>query len=99
MYMDEGLDTGDILLIETLEISVDETGGSLHDRLAELAPLALAKGIEALEQEGGAPRLPQDGRLATHVGKLAREDGRIDWGGRRMRSNGWFVPITRGQAR
>ncbi len=80
MYMDEGLDTGDILLIETLEISVDETGGSLHDRLAELAPLALAKGIEALEQEGGAPRLPQDGRLATHVGKLAREDGRIDWG-------------------
>ncbi|MGI9243127.1 MAG: methionyl-tRNA formyltransferase [Verrucomicrobiales bacterium] len=79
MYMDEGLDTGDVLLIETLSLAKDETGGSLHDRLAELAPLALEKGIKALAQEAGAPRSPQDETLATHVGKLGREDGRIDW--------------------
>src|SRR5262245_25787428 len=38
MYMDEGLDTGDILLQRTIEIRADETGGSLHDRLAQIAP-------------------------------------------------------------
>ena len=41
MYMDEGLDTGDILLQKKLQILPNETGGSLHDRLAELAPEAL----------------------------------------------------------
>lgn len=78
MYMDEGLDTGDVLLIETLEIAADETGGSLHDRLAALGPAALEKALGAL-QRGAAPRLPQDDSLASQVGKLAREDGRIDW--------------------
>src|SRR5262249_57468926 len=38
MYVDEGLDTGDILLQREIEISPDDTGGSLHDRLAPLAP-------------------------------------------------------------
>ena len=38
MYMDEGLDTGDILLQSRLEIAPDETGGSLHDRLGQIAP-------------------------------------------------------------
>ena len=79
MYMDEGLDTGDILLIKTLTIAEDETGGSLHDRLAELGPLTLAAGIEALTRGGCAARLPQDESQAIHVGKLSRGDGRIDW--------------------
>jgi methionyl-tRNA formyltransferase len=78
MYMDEGLDTGDILLVEALPIASDETGGSLHDRLAELGPVVLARGLQALEG-GSAPRSPQDDSLATHVGKLSRDDGRIDW--------------------
>ena len=48
IYMDEGLDTGDILLQAKLAISPDETGGSLHDRLAQLAPEALLGALDQL---------------------------------------------------
>lgn len=78
MYMDEGLDTGDILLHEKLTLSPQETGGSLHDRLAESAPAALERALQLLA-EGRAPRLPQDPALATHIGKLERAHGIIDW--------------------
>ena len=78
MYMDEGLDTGDILLKREIEIGSGETGGSLHDRLAQIAPNALADALTLLRQ-GRAPRLPQDSGVATYAAKLAREDGRIDW--------------------
>src|SRR5688572_3876739 len=78
MYMDEGLDTGDVLLQTRLEIAADETGGSLHDRLAEIAPAALSEALAQL-QAGTAPRIPQDSSAATYSPKLGREDGRIDW--------------------
>ncbi|MEN3369518.1 MAG: methionyl-tRNA formyltransferase [Verrucomicrobiota bacterium] len=78
MYMDEGVDTGDILLQAKLEIARDETGGSLHDRLAQLAPGTLHQALGLL-QAGNAPRIPQDSSAATYAGKLEREDGRIDW--------------------
>ena len=78
IYMDEGLDTGDMLLQKKLTISPNETGGSLHDRLAELAPEALRSALELLAT-GDAPRLPQPAAEATHAPKLTREHGRIDW--------------------
>ena len=78
MYMDEGLDTGDILLQSRLEIARDETGGSLYERLAQIAPAALDEAITHL-QKGNAPRIPQDSSVATYAPKLGREDGRIDW--------------------
>ncbi|MEY2509293.1 MAG: methionyl-tRNA formyltransferase [Verrucomicrobiota bacterium] len=78
MYMDEGLDTGDVMLETRIEIAPDETGGSLHDRLAEIAPGALKDALEKLEA-GTAPRIPQDSSGATYAPKLEREDGRIDW--------------------
>src|SRR5438477_4129074 len=78
MYMDEGLDTGDILLQSRLEIAADETGGSLHDRLALIAPEALRDALTQLERKD-APRIPQDSSTATYAPKLEREDGRIDW--------------------
>lgn len=78
MYMDEGLDTGDILLQREIEIDGDDTGGSLHDRLRAIAPVALNDAL-ALLKEGRAPRLPQDDTLATHSPKLGREQGRLDW--------------------
>jgi methionyl-tRNA formyltransferase len=78
MYMNEGLDTGDILLQTRLEIAPDETGGSLHDRLAQIAPASLEEALARL-QEGNAPRIPQDSSVATYAPKLKREDGRIDW--------------------
>ncbi len=78
MWMDEGLDTGDILLTEPCPIAPDETGGSLHDKLAALAPRALSRALDLLAQDA-APRAPQDHARATHVRKLTREDGHIDW--------------------
>jgi methionyl-tRNA formyltransferase len=78
MYMDEGLDTGDVLLQTRIEIAPDETGGSLHDRLAEIAPAALEKALAEL-QSGTAPRIPQDSSGAAYAPKLEREHGRIDW--------------------
>jgi methionyl-tRNA formyltransferase len=78
MYMDEGLDTGDILLQRNIDISPNDTGGSLHDRLAQAAPVALLDSLTLLAG-GSAPRTPQDNALATYAPKLLREHGRIDW--------------------
>ncbi len=78
MYMDEGLDTGDLLLLQKTEISSADTGGSLHDRLAAIAPRALMESLRLLSL-GKAPRVPQDKALATYAPKLNRESGRIDW--------------------
>jgi methionyl-tRNA formyltransferase len=78
MYMDEGLDTGDILLQRTIDIRSDDTGGSLHDRLAQIAPDALLESLRMLAK-GTAPRIPQDTTVATYAPKLKREDGKIDW--------------------
>ena len=78
MYMDEGLDTGDALLERRFALSPDETGGSLHDRLAEMAPEALSEALDLLAS-GNASRRPQDPALATHAPKLDRQSGRIDW--------------------
>lgn len=78
IYMNEGLDTGDMLLQKTLSISPNETGGSLHDRLAELAPEALTSALELLAT-GNAPRNPQRAAGVTYAPKLTRDDGKIDW--------------------
>ena len=78
MYMAEGLDTGDILLQRPIAIAPDETGGSLHDRLAEFAPTALDEALTQLES-GTAARTRQDAFAATYAPKLLREHGRIDW--------------------
>jgi methionyl-tRNA formyltransferase len=79
MYMDEGLDTGDILLKKEVRIGRRETAGSLHDRLAALAPAALHQALTLLKQ-GRAPRVPQDQTQATYAPKLRREHGEIVWG-------------------
>jgi methionyl-tRNA formyltransferase len=78
MHMDEGLDTGDILLQRTIDIRPDDSGGSLHDRLAQIAPEALLESLRTLAK-GSAPPIPQDDALVTYAPRLKREDGRIDW--------------------
>jgi methionyl-tRNA formyltransferase len=78
MYMDEGLDTGDILLQRIIDIVPADTGGSLQQRLAKVAPEALIESVELLAK-GSAPRIAQDKALATYAPKLKREDGKIDW--------------------
>jgi methionyl-tRNA formyltransferase len=78
MYMDEGLDTGDILLQRNIEILPNDTGGSLHDRLAQIAPGTLLASLRLLS-DGNAPRIPQENARATNAPKLKREHGQIDW--------------------
>jgi methionyl-tRNA formyltransferase len=78
MYMDEGLDTGDILLQRTIDILPIDTGGGLHDRLGGIAPEMLLESLD-LVAKGKAPRSPQDNASATYAPKLKREDGKIDW--------------------
>jgi methionyl-tRNA formyltransferase len=78
MYMDEGLDTGDILLQRKIDIAPTETGATLHDRLAQIAPEALLESLRLLAA-GKAPRVPQDKSLANYAPKLNREAGRLNW--------------------
>ena len=78
MHMVRELDAGDVILQKKIILSALETGGSLHDKLAELAPNVLDEAIRLLQQ-GTASRMPQAPALVSHVGKMAREHGRIDW--------------------
>lgn len=80
MQMDQGLDTGPMLLRRTLPIHPEETGGSLHDRLATLGAETLLDILEAYRSN--PPRLtpePQDDAEATYAHKLGKDDARIDW--------------------
>ena len=78
MYMDEGLDTGDMLLVRRVKIGDTETGGELHDRLGEEAAGAMAMSLALLER-GEAPRVPQPADGVTYAGKLTREHGELDF--------------------
>ncbi len=83
MYMDEGLDTGDMLLMREMKIRRRETGGALHDRIAEEAPGALAVAL-AMLGNGSAPRVAQPTEGVTYAGKLGRESGELDWAAGRL---------------
>jgi len=78
MWMDEGLDTGDILLQEAVTLRRRETAETLHDRLGKMAADALLKAITQIEG-GMAQHIKQDKALATMTKKLKKEDGHIKW--------------------
>ncbi len=78
MYMEEGMDTGDILLKRRLSIGRDETAGQLHDRLSCLAVEALKTAMEGI-QTGTITPIPQDHSKATYCPKLDKSMGIIDW--------------------
>ena len=78
MMMDEGLDTGDILLSKSTEILPDETGGELLERLAPLAAELLIETIDELNK-GTLTRIKQSGSEATYAPILTRETGVINW--------------------
>ncbi|MFC7337061.1 methionyl-tRNA formyltransferase [Haloferula chungangensis] len=79
MHVVPKLDAGDVILAKETPINDDDTGGSLHDRLAELARDALKAGLPSL-LDGTAASMSQEsmGEI-SHISKLDREDGRIDW--------------------
>ncbi len=78
MLLDEGMDTGDILLQREVEISPDETAGGLHDRLADIGAELIVETVEALGN-GTAVPVPQDESMATTTRKLSKEYSIIDW--------------------
>jgi len=78
MQMDEGVDSGDVLLQKETSIGEEETFGELHDRLAKMGAELLLTALAMLEAGALQPR-PQDHRLATPAPRLAREDGLIRW--------------------
>jgi len=78
MLMDEGLDTGDILLSSKLEIASDDTSDTLHDRLADLGADLLIHTLNAFET-GDINPISQDHSQATYAPMLNKNDGRINW--------------------
>ena len=78
MHMAEGLDTGDVILEHRIPLRRRETAGSLSDRLATLAPVALDEALRLLAG-GKAPRALQDYTRATVTGKITRAETVIDW--------------------
>ena len=78
MHVVRELDAGNVILAKCIPVAADETGGSLHDRLAELAPSVLMETLEKLAA-GTAPRVPQDAAASSYISKLERDDGRLDW--------------------
>lgn len=78
MKMDKGLDTGPMLLKVTTGIGVDETGGELHDRLAQLGAKAIVESIP-LFFNGELPGEMQKNALASYAHKITRDEAKIDW--------------------
>jgi len=78
MIMDEGMDSGDILLQEETPLRNDETFGDLHDRLAQFGATMLIKSIEQMAN-GTAQRKKQDASVATFAPRLTKETGKINW--------------------
>lgn len=78
MFMDVGLDTGDMIMSKSVEILPDETSGELFDRLAVLGADVL---LETLEQlgKGTAVRTKQDESLSTYAAMLSKDECLIDW--------------------
>jgi methionyl-tRNA formyltransferase len=78
MKMDEGMDTGDILLTQEVEIGNEDTAQNLHDRLAQVGASLIIKAMEQLEKGTICP-IPQDHDKASYAPPLKKEDGLIDW--------------------
>lgn len=77
MYMDIGMDTGDMILKEEVSIGEDETTGELWDKLSEVGAKLLVKTLSQIE-DGNAPRLPQ-GEDFTMAPMLNKDMSKIDW--------------------
>jgi methionyl-tRNA formyltransferase len=78
MRISEQMDSGDILLQKTIAIAPDDTGGSLHDKLARLGAEALGEALSLLKQ-GQLVARQQTETDVTYAPLIKKEDGRIDW--------------------
>lgn len=78
MYMERGLDTGDMILKASTRILPTETYGELHDRLAEMGAKLLHQTVAQIE-DGTAPREKQDDAASNYAPMITKETGHIDW--------------------
>jgi methionyl-tRNA formyltransferase len=92
MQMDEGMDTGDILLRHVCAIETNETAQTLHDKLAELGAASILEALHSLQESGLAGMPPtggnsqnrltpvkQDNAAASYAAKLSKSEAKIDW--------------------
>jgi methionyl-tRNA formyltransferase len=79
MQMAAGLDTGPVFLCMETPVKPDETGGSLHDRLAEMGSVALLECLDRLEAGNMPEPVAQDERNASYASKLDKAEAGIDW--------------------
>ena len=79
MQMEKGLDTGPVLLRQSLPITESDTGGQLHDRLAGLGAQVLADGLGLLRAGMRPVPQPQPAEGATYAHKLDKAEARLDW--------------------
>jgi methionyl-tRNA formyltransferase len=98
--MDEGMDTGPMLLQRAVDVGPDETAGELAGRLSELGATVL---LETLDRLDAIPPVAQDAAAATLAPRLRKEDGAVDWtrpaavlAGRVRGLNPWPGASTRG---
>lgn len=78
MQMDKGLDTGDMLLKRSVELSPKETGDSLHDKLMRLGAELIVEALPKLEKGELVPEKQKD-ELSSYAKKLTKAMGQIDW--------------------
>ncbi len=79
MKMDQGLDTGDILLMKKVAIENDDTAQHLHDKLSEAGGALALETVDQLEK-GLLKFIPQNDTESTYASKLKKEDGCLHWG-------------------
>jgi methionyl-tRNA formyltransferase len=79
MQMEAGLDTGPVLLSETTLIRDDDTGGSLHDRLAEIGAHVLGEGLRRLTASETLQATPQPAEGASYAHKLEKAEAKLDF--------------------
>jgi methionyl-tRNA formyltransferase len=79
-FVDEGMDTGDIVFQEPMAVGQDDTPGELSDRMNTLVPGLVSRALETLAQGHTLPRRSQDHTRATFAPRLRHADLQIDWG-------------------
>jgi len=77
MQMDEGLDTGPVLIRKKTPVGAEETAGELHDRLSRMGAQLI---VEALDGIGGLQAIPQSDVGVTYAGKIDKAEAMVDWG-------------------
>lgn len=78
MQMDEGLDTGDMLLCHSCPIDVSDTAATLHDKLAAIGASSILQALRALP-EGGLVATPQEATQVSYAAKLLKNESALDW--------------------